>query len=155
MTYLMRGYLPEESELACDVRGLIAQESRDRFKKRLESGLQWTDHYCHLALDRDGQLVGDVQLRHCDKTMPNGVAHIGIDIAESERGKGAGTSALELAWTWAKNNGFHRLEGSTDITNVAMRRAFEKAGWNFEGTLKNLFIEDGVSHDYLSFAITT
>ena len=87
--------------------------------------------------------------------MPNGVAHIGIDIAESERGKGAGTSALELAWNWVKDNGFHRLEGSTDINNLAMRRAFEKAGWNFEGTLKNLFIEDGISHDYLSFAITT
>jgi len=155
MTYLIREYLPEESELACDVRGLLAQESRDRFKKRLETALEWTDHYRHLALEKDGRLVGDIQLRHCDRTMPDGVAHIGIDIAELERGKGAGTSALQLAWEWVKVNGFHRLEGSTDISNLAMRRAFEKAGWNYEGTLKNLFIEDGVSHDYLSFAITT
>jgi len=35
-----------------------------------------------------------------------------------------------------------------------MRRAFEKAGWSFEGTMKNLFLEDGVGHDYLSFAKT-
>ena len=40
MTYLIREYLPEESELACDVRGLTAQESRDRFKKRLETALE-------------------------------------------------------------------------------------------------------------------
>jgi RimJ/RimL family protein N-acetyltransferase len=35
-----------------------------------------------------------------------------------------------------------------------MRRAFEKAGWKFEGILKALFVEDGVPHDYYSFAIT-
>jgi len=47
-----------------------------------------------------------------------------------------------------------RLEGSTDAANVAMRRAFEKAGWSFEGTMKNLFLENSVGHDYLSFAKT-
>jgi RimJ/RimL family protein N-acetyltransferase len=35
-----------------------------------------------------------------------------------------------------------------------MRRAFEKAGWKFEGILKALFVEDEVPHDYYSFAIT-
>ena len=86
--------------------------------------------------------------------MPDCVAHIGIDIAADQQGKGAGTIALEMAWDWARANNFHRLEGSTDIANFAMRRAFEKAGWSLEGTLKNLFLEDGVGHDYLSFAKT-
>lgn len=153
-SFHIRNYRSDEAELACDVRGLESEESRARFKKRLETAGEWTDHYLHLALDRDGQLVGDVQLRHCDRTMPEGVAHIGIDIARSEQGKGVGTSALELAWQWAQVNSFHRLEGSTDVSNIAMRRAFEKAGWNFEGTLKNLFVEDGVGRDYLSFAKT-
>jgi RimJ/RimL family protein N-acetyltransferase len=35
-----------------------------------------------------------------------------------------------------------------------MRRAFEKAGWKFEGVLRALFIEDGVPQDYHSYAIT-
>jgi RimJ/RimL family protein N-acetyltransferase len=154
MTFVIREYLSEEADLACDVRGLVSLESRERFKKRLETAGQWTDHYLHLALDKDGQLIGDIQLRHCDRTMPNGVAHIGIDISDTERGKGAGTSALHLAWQWAQANGFHRLEGSTEVSNLAMRRAFDKADWHFEGTLKNLFIEDGVGRDYLSFAKT-
>jgi len=46
------------------------------------------------------------------------------------------------------------LEGSTSDENIAMQRAFEKAGWEFEGRLKKLFMQDGVAIDYLSFAKT-
>jgi RimJ/RimL family protein N-acetyltransferase len=153
-SYSLRNYRADEGDLACDVRGLESEESRARFKKLLEAIGEWTDHYLHLAIDKDGELIGDLQLRHCEKTMPDGLAHIGIDISEDQRGKGAGSIALELAWQWAQVNNFHRLEGSTEVTNVAMRRAFEKAGWSFEGTLKNLFFKDGAGHDYLSFAKT-
>ena len=55
---------------------------------------------------------------------------------------------------YAFSNGAHRVEGSTDESNIAMRRAFEKAEWKFEGILKALFVEDEVPHDYYSFAIT-
>jgi predicted acetyltransferase len=154
-SYTLREYRPEEAEIACMVRGLISEESKNRFKTHFKTPGQWIDHYLHLALDRNGELIGDVQLRHCDRTMPDGVAHIGIDIAASERGNGAGTESLKLAWLWAQANNFHRLEGSTEITNTAMRRAFEKAGWSLEGTLKNLFYKNGRGHDYLSFAKTS
>jgi RimJ/RimL family protein N-acetyltransferase len=99
-------------------------------------------------------LIGDIQLRHCDKSMPDGSGHIGLDIAPDERGKGAGTAALNLAWAWALENGFHRLEGSTSEENIAMQKAFKKAGWEYEGRLKKLFVQDGVAIDYLSFAKT-
>jgi RimJ/RimL family protein N-acetyltransferase len=112
------------------------------------------DHYLHFALTLNDKLIGDIQLRHCDRTMPEGSGHIGIDIAQEERGKGAGTAALNLAWEWAVANGFHRLEGSTSEENVAMQKAFQKAGWEFEGRLKKLFMQDSVAIDYLSFAKT-
>jgi RimJ/RimL family protein N-acetyltransferase len=35
-----------------------------------------------------------------------------------------------------------------------MQKAFEKAGWEYEGRLKKLFMHDGVAEDYLSFAKT-
>jgi hypothetical protein len=35
-----------------------------------------------------------------------------------------------------------------------MRKAFEKAGWKFEGVLRALFIEDQVPQDYYSYSIT-
>lgn len=154
MNFEMRPYKPEEFERACQVRGLVARDAQERFKVRFNASGQWLDHYLHFALICDEELIGDIQLRHCDRTMPDGSGHIGIDIAEDQRGKGAGTAALDLAWEWAVANGFHRLEGSTSDENIAMQKAFKKAGWEFEGRLKKLFMQDGVGIDYLSFAKT-
>jgi RimJ/RimL family protein N-acetyltransferase len=150
----MRPYRAEEFERACQVRGLNTPEAQKRFKDRLASSGDWVDHYLHFALVQNGVLIGDIQLRHCDKSMPDGSGHIGLDIAPDERGKGAGTAALNLAWAWALENGFHRLEGSTSEENIAMQKAFKKAGWEYEGRLKKLFVQDGVAIDYLSFAKT-
>lgn len=150
----MRPYRAEEFERACQVRGLNTPEAQKRFKNRFASSGDWVDHYLHFALVQNGVLIGDIQLRHCDKTMPDGSGHIGLDIAPDERGKGAGTAALNLTWAWALENGFHRLEGSTSEENIAMQKAFKKAGWEFEGRLKKLFVQDGVAIDYLSFAKT-
>ena len=150
----MRPYRAEEFERACQVRGLNTPEAQARFKDRFASSGDWIDHYLHFALVQNGVLIGDIQLRHCDKTMPDGSGHIGLDIASDERGKGAGTAALNLAWAWALENGFHRLEGSTSEENIAMQKAFKKAGWEYEGRLKKLFVQDGVAIDYLSFAKT-
>ena len=150
----MRPYRAEEFERACQVRGLNTPEAQKRFKDRFASSGDWVDHYLHFALVQNGVLIGDIQLRHCDKTMPDGSGHIGLDIAPDERGKGAGTAALNLTWAWALENGFHRLEGSTSEENIAMQKAFKKAGWEYEGRLKKLFVQDGVAIDYLSFAKT-
>ncbi len=150
----MRPYGAEEFERACQVRGLNTPEAQARFKDRFASSGDWVDHYLHFALVKNGVLIGDIQLRHCDKTMPDGSGHNGLDIAPDERGKGAGTAALNLAWAWALENGFHRLEGSTSEENIAMQKAFKKAGWEYEGRLKKLFVQDGVAIDYLSFAKT-
>jgi RimJ/RimL family protein N-acetyltransferase len=79
---------------------------------------------------------------------------MGLELAEDVRGKGIGTQALVAGTEYAFSNGAHRIQGSTDEGNTAMRKAFEKAGWKFEGVLKALFIEDGVPHDYYSYAIT-
>jgi RimJ/RimL family protein N-acetyltransferase len=150
----LRPYRPEEFERACEIRNLTHEGSRERFRKGFSSSGSWSDHYQHLALDLDGELVGDVQLRKCDFTRPQGAWDMGIEIAPELQGKGLGTRALGLVAEYAFCNGAHRVEGSTDESNIAMRRAFEKAEWKFEGILKALFVEDEVPHDYYSFAIT-
>ena len=154
MNFELRPYKSEEFERACQVRGLETSDAKARFKVRFDGTGKWIDHYLHFALVRDELLIGDIQLRHCDKTMPQGAGHIGIDISPEERGKGAGTAALNLAWEWAIANDFHRLEGSTSEENIAMQKAFKSAGWEYEGRLKKLFLQDGVAIDYLSFART-
>lgn len=154
MTVILRPYAPEDFDRICAIRGLDTQERRDRFINRLEKPGEWFDHYLHLAIESDGILVGDFQLRHCDRTTPPGSWDMGLELAEEVRGKGIGTQALIAGARYAFDNGAHRVEGSTDENNVAMRKAFEKAGWKFEGVLKALFIEDGVPHNYYSYAIT-
>jgi ribosomal-protein-alanine N-acetyltransferase len=155
MTVIVRPYRIEEFERACEIRGLGDDaERRERFFKRFKNLGQWDEHYLQLAIDLDGVMVGDFQLRKCDATRPDGALEMGIELAEEVRGKGIGTQALIAGAEYAFANGAHRIEGSTDEQNIAMRRAFEKAGWNFEGVLKALFIEDGLPHDYYSYAIT-
>jgi RimJ/RimL family protein N-acetyltransferase len=155
MTVIVRPYRIEEFERACEIRGLGDDaERRERFFKRFKNLGQWDEHYLQLAIDLDGVMVGDFQLRKCDATRPDGALEMGIELAEEARGKGIGTQALIAGAEYAFANGAHRIEGSTDEQNIAMRRAFEKAGWNFEGVLKALFIEDGLPHDYYSYAIT-
>ena len=150
----LRTYRAEEFDRACSIRNLESETSRERFKKGFSASGSWGDHYLHLAIDLDGELVGDAQLRKCDATRPQGAWEMGLEFAPEHRGKGLGTAALGLIAEYAFDNGAHRVEGSTDAENMAMRRAFEKAGWNFEGILKALFIEDGKPCDYYSFAIT-
>ncbi len=150
----LRPYRPEEFERACKIRNLTSEGSRERFHKGFSVSGTWSDHYQHLAIELDGELVGDVQLRKCDFTRPQGAWDMGIEIAPELQGKGLGTRALGLVAEYAFSNGAHRVEGSTDESNIAMRRAFEKAEWKFEGILKALFVEDEVPHDYYSFAIT-
>ena len=154
MTVSLRAYRDDEFERICEIRGIDSQEWRDRFRKRFDKSGDWDDHYLHFAIDLDGDVIGDLQLRRCDMTRPDGALELGLEIAPELRGKGLGSAALTAAAQYAFSNGAHRIEGSTEESNTAMRRAFEKAGWNFEGVLKALFIEDGVPHDYYSYAIT-
>ena len=151
---LLRPYKPEEFERACEIRNLTKESSKERFYKGFSASGSWSDHYQHLAVDLNGELIGDVQLRKCDFTRPEGAWDMGIEISPELQGKGLGTRALGLVAEYVFSNGAHRVEGSTDESNLAMRRAFEKAGWKFEGILKALFVEDEVPHDYYSFAIT-
>ena len=154
MTVLLRAYREDEYERICDIRELDTPERRDRFKARLIHGAQWFDHYLHLAIESDGVLVGDFQLRQCDRTRPDGAWEMGLELAEETRGKGIGTQALKAGAEYAFAHGAHRVEGSTEESNQAMRKSFEKAGWKFEGVLRALFIEDGLPNDYYSYAIT-
>ena len=154
MSVILRPYTPADFDRICEIRGLDSPERRERFINRLAKPGEWFDHYLHLAIEADGVLVGDFQLRHCDWTTPNGAWDMGLELAADARGKGIGTQALRAGTEYAFSNGAHRIQGSTDENNTAMRKAFEKAGWKFEGVLKALFIEDGVPHDYYSYAIT-
>ena len=154
MTVLLRPYQPEDFDRICEIRGLDSPERRERFIARLVKPGEWSDHYLQFAIESDGVLVGDFQFRHCNMTSPNGAWDMGLELSEDARGKGIGTAALIAATKYAFAQGAHRIEGSTAEDNHAMLKAFETAGWKFEGVLRALFIEDGVPQNYYSYAIT-
>jgi RimJ/RimL family protein N-acetyltransferase len=154
MSIILRTYRVNEFDRACEIREIDSDERRERFRLRFENIGEWYDHYFHLAIEKDGVLVGDFQLRHCDKSMPPGYWEMGLEVAAESRGQGIGTEALIAGSKYAFENGCHRVQGSTEEGNTAMRKAFLKAGWNFEGVQKALFLDNGVPIDYYSYAIT-
>jgi len=151
---ILRPYQENEFEQVCVIREITNPEKREKFRDRFMLSGKWFDHYLHLAIEADGVLVGDMQLRHCDFTMPPGALHMGLELAEDSRKHGIGTQALKAVAHYAFSEGHHRLEGSTAQENVGMRKAFEKAGWKFEGILHDLFVDDEKPVDYYSYAIT-
>ena len=151
---LFRAYLKSEFDFACALRGLVQESERLEYRERFEAVGSWRDHYLDYVIDVDGQPIGQVQLRHCDKTMPSGVLEFGIELAPEFQGLGYGTRAIEEITKLMFSQGYHRIAGSTDRANIGMQRAFEKAGWIFEGVMHSLFVEDGVAHDYLSYSCT-
>jgi len=150
----LRPYHESEFARVCAIREITIPEKIERFRDRFMLSGQWFDHYLHLAIEADGELVGDMQLRHCNFTMPDGALEMGLELGHEFRGKGIGTGALEAVAQYAFAQGHHRVEGSTANENIGMKRAFEKAGWKFEGILHDLFVEDGKPADYYSYAIT-
>lgn len=150
----LRPYRVDEFERSVEIRNLKGIESLARWRARFEKSGTWDDHYLHLAITKGNLLVGDLQLRHCKYTMPEGVLEIGIEIDPVYQRQGIGSETLKLAATKFFAEGAHRISGSTETSNRAMVGAFEKAGWVHEGTLRGLFRQDHELVDYESYATT-
>jgi RimJ/RimL family protein N-acetyltransferase len=151
---LIRPYQKDEFALACQIRNLKNDTSIDNFRKHFEKSGSWNDHFLTLAIESSGELVGDLQVRHCEYSMPPGVVDVGIEVAPEHQGKGIGSSALKKLVEILFQDGYHRISGSTAISNIAMQRAFENAGFLREGIAKDLFLDGNFGVDYVQYAIT-
>ena len=149
----LRKYNPSDFEKSVEIREIKGEESRERWRGRIERSGAWDDHYFHLAIDLDGELVGDLQVRHCQQAMPPGALELGLEIDPVKQGQGIGTQVLKLAVEKFFADGAHRISGSTELSSIGMVRAFEKAGWIKEGIMRGLFNEDAVLRDYVTYSI--
>jgi RimJ/RimL family protein N-acetyltransferase len=149
----LRKYTASDFEKSVEIREINGEEARERWRGRIERSGAWDDHYFHLAIELDGELVGDLQVRHCQQAMPPGSLELGLEIDPARQGQGIGTEVLKLAAEKFFADGAHRISGSTDVSNIGMIRAFEKAGWQKEGILRGLFNDGGVLHDYVSYSV--
>ena len=149
----LRPYKDSEFERAAEIREIKGEEARERWRGRMTRSGAWDEHYFHLAITDNDVLIGDLQVRHCSQAMPDGSLELGLELSPECRGKGIGTQVLKLATERFFADGAHRISGSTEIENLAMIRAFEKAGWVKEGILRGLFNDNGKLIDYVSFSI--
>ncbi len=105
----------------------------------------------------DGTPVGNLSW-HAEAYGPNAgsvALNIGIELAADARGRGIGTRAQRLlADHLFATTEVHRVEASTDVTNLAEQRALEKAGFTREGLLRGAqHRADDLHHDLVSYSI--
>ena len=128
----------------------------EKVRARVAGSGTWRDgRFLDLAIEVDGDLVGDVQARHDAEMSPPGVFELGIGLFPSARGKGFGTEALALLTGYLfEDEQAARVQLGTDVDNVAMRRAAEKAGFQLEGVMRGFWSVNGALRDYALYART-
>jgi RimJ/RimL family protein N-acetyltransferase len=128
-----------------------------RLRRRVERSGAMVDGWLDLGIEAEGRLVGDVGARRPAGALPPGVFEIGIELYdEADRGKGYGGEAVRLITHHLfADHEAERVQASTDVTNAAMRRALERAGYSEEGVMR--WFRDGGNgsrDDYVLYAVT-
>lgn len=79
--------------------------------------------------------------------------NIGISLQPFARGHGHGARAQRLLADYLfVSFPVHRVEASTDVTNLPEQRALERAGFTREGVLRGAQWRRGTWHDLVSYA---
>ena len=106
-------------------------------------------------VNNNSQLAGIISLHSID--FANHRAEIGYWLVKEARNKGIGTASVELLTDYGlMTMGFRRIDALVDNRNEASKRLLEKAGYQFEGLLKNYVTRpDGSQIDMAIFAATT
>ncbi|NEE01355.1 GNAT family N-acetyltransferase [Phytoactinopolyspora halotolerans] len=106
---------------------------------RTETGADW-------AIIRDDALAGRVGLRILD--LREGTAEIAYWTARAARGNNIAGRATRRLSTWLfQDIGLHRLELRHSTLNEASCRIAEKAGFAYEGTLRQAVLHQDGWHD--------
>ena len=91
--------------------------------------------YYHWALTRDGELVGDIAVVRWNEQ--NEEAEIGYCLSRRLWGQGIMTEALRAVSLYLFDSiGFHRVMLRHDRENPASGRVMQKAGFRYEGCMK-------------------
>jgi RimJ/RimL family protein N-acetyltransferase len=138
--------------MPADARGL------DKLRTMLERSGRLSRGRLDLAIEVGGRAIGEIQARgRPSQALPPGVFELGIMIWDaSDRGRGFGAESITLLTDWLfGEQGAGRVQLSTDVGNVAMRRSVERIGFPLEGTLRGFLAGSGGTRvDCALYAIT-
>ena len=114
------------------------------------------DGLLDLGIEAEGRLVGDITARNPNNAFPPGVFEFGITVYETaDRGKGYGRDATELLTTHLfDEHDAGRVQATTAVDNLAMRRVLENLGFVHEGTLQAFMPGPDGREDYALYAVT-
>jgi RimJ/RimL family protein N-acetyltransferase len=135
--------------------GPSGDEARTQLRKLIERKPTLEDGgFLSLVVEAGGEVVGDIQARAPKHGFPPGVCEIGISLVSAVRGKGYGREAVALFTAHLHEAGWPRVQASTDVENVAMRRVLERCGYVFEGVLRSYTPadDDGARGDSAMYA---
>lgn len=100
--------------------------------------------------------IGDVSWHAVDHGPPPASRcwNIGITLSPEWRGRGHGTRAQRLLadYLFATTTA-ERIEASTDVENVAERRALERVGFTLEGVLRRAQFRGGAWRDLALYSL--
>jgi RimJ/RimL family protein N-acetyltransferase len=110
----------------------------------------------HLVVLAGGELVGDVSWIPVANgpTYPCLAWNIGITLLPGARGRGIGWRAQRLlAEHLFATTDLDRVQASTDVENLAERRALERAGFVHEGVLRGAQVRGGRRRDIVLYGL--
>ena len=129
---------------------------RAELRERIERSGEFDGTELLLGIQIDGRLAGEMQARQPRMGLPPGVFELGVDLWDpADRGHGIGATALTLLLARLfEHEGAHRVQITTDVDNVAMRRLAERLGFAFEGVMRSFMPSLDGPRDYALYAIT-
>ncbi|MFB4282412.1 GNAT family N-acetyltransferase [Nonomuraea sp. MTCD27] len=107
----------------------------------------------HLAMaDADGLIVGAISLFKTSWTA--GTAEVGYGVHPLYRGRGFATEAVRGLTHWAfKTVGLRRIDLTANLDNLASLRVACKAGFTWEGVLRDAVLDGDGTHDLVIFGL--
>lgn len=105
------------------------------------------------AITLDGQVIGSIGVFRCDNIHFR-TAELGYYIGEPYWGKGYTTSAVKQVCRHVfENTDILRIFAEPFAYNTASRRVLEKAGFQYEGTLRSNAVKNGKVLDMAMYAL--
>ena len=128
----------------------------ERVRERIRRSGSFAEGVVILAIESEGRLVGEVQARQPVNGLPRGVFELGIELFDdADRGHGLGADAISAMNRYLfDQEAAHRVQLTTDVDNLAMRRVAERLGFTFEGVLRSFMPGPDGPRDYAMYAIT-
>lgn len=133
------------------------EQARRRFARRIEASGRFHEGRLDFGIELAGRLVGSIEARQPREGLPPGAYEIGISFFDAvDRGRGLGTTAVRLFTDYLFSDAAtHRVQASTWVENVPMRRVLEKLGFALEGVMRSFMpTPGGERHDYALYAVT-